>query len=109
MRIPKVVRNIATRVLPQKRPIMCIACGRTRSASRPLVSGPGFYVCAGCVSAELPGVTLDSSPGSTRRCDWCQSPRLRSDLSVLGTTAICLSCLTYVRSVFRDNESRLVT
>jgi hypothetical protein len=109
MRIPSFVRDVAKRVLPEPRRITCIACGQPRSASRALISGPEFYACAECVTPELPAVAPHDSLDSADRCDWCRAPRLRSDLRTLGPTAICLSCLIHVRSVFRDNAERLVT
>src|SRR4051812_34688356 len=109
MTFPSAVRRLATRLLPQPRSIHCVACGRPRSTTRLLVSGPAFYVCEQCVSAELATVEGDTSFAAPHRCDWCRAPRLSSDVRSLGPTTICLSCLGCVRNVFKTDASRLVT
>jgi hypothetical protein len=108
MIVPSAVRRLASRVLPQPRSLHCVACGRPRSATRLLVSGPAFYVCEQCISAELARVESDTAFTGCHRCDWCRAPRLPSDVRSLGPTTICLSCLGYVRSVFAG-ASRIVT
>ena len=92
-RLRGIVRRAAGHFFPGvASSLRCAGCGRDRASGAQLISGPGFYLCATCITAELPSGSEHSRPLEFGRCRWCGARRLRSQLRIVRDIPTCGCC-----------------
>jgi ClpX C4-type zinc finger len=85
---------------------VCSFCGRAQLKARPLVAGPGVYICESCVgvagqvistgaAARTAAVTVVAVAADRReRCSFCGKRRAQVEgLASTGDALICSNCL----------------
>ena len=85
---------------------VCSFCGRAQRKSRPLVAGPGVYICDACIglvgdvlSTGTPAKTVAATviavaADRRERCSFCGKRRPQVEgLASTGDVLICSSCL----------------
>ena len=92
-RLRGMMRRAAGRFIPSFAPsLRCAGCGQDRASGARLVSGPGFYLCASCIRAELPPSLARPRPLEFGRCHWCGARRLASQLRLVREIPTCECC-----------------
>lgn len=93
-RLQGIVRRAAGRFFPSfAPPLRCAGCGRDRASGARLISGPGFYLCASCITAELPSSSERPRILEFGRCRWCGARRLLSQLRLVRDIPTCECCV----------------
>jgi ribosomal protein S14 len=94
----------------------CSFCGRPQRKARPLVAGPGVYICESCVGisrevlltskpAETPLATIVavSADNPRERCSFCGRRRHQiGGLASTGDVLICTDCLKLCHEILAE-------
>lgn len=77
----------------------CTACGQPRTSERPLVSGPGLYVCAPCSATALTRMDGEHPAAPPGRCSFCQKIAPTAVLNERRGHEICAACAARVQEI----------
>ena len=94
--------NTAERVPRFSHPFpRCRACRLPSVEGRPLIAGPGIYVCESCIA-----LLATRAPAATaERCSFCS----RRDVRIAGalpSLVICATCLELSKSILAEDDQR---
>jgi hypothetical protein len=95
--MPAITETVRRFIYSFRRPVRCSACDLPRGAGRRLISGPGVYICEGCVAE----VARRETRIAADRCSFCH----RRENPIAGAwpnVTICYRCAELARSILDD-------
>ena len=87
----------------QTRTLYCSACGRAKSATLRMISGPGVYMCEACVRA---GSALESahSDAAAARCQFCGQLRIPVPFAYAAVLDVCENCMRMMAELLVEED-----
>ncbi len=101
--VSRFIGHTAARFVPRLTTVVqCSACGRTRSESVRLISGPGLYFCYDCFQTAAGQLAPRALPADAVACGFCGQCRPPADVTSVGSVTVCANCLSVMQHIFAE-------
>src|SRR5688500_6736211 len=97
------VHRAADRVKALRRTtVVCSACGLRPGADVQLIAGPRVYLCSTCFERAVRTLAPRRLPADAQHCRFCRTPRAASEITTIGSVAVCADCLGPMEAILAE-------